>query len=181
MRCRLGDSRLRTGQIHILIQLYSVRRQIEADYFGTLRQLRQAGARNAELYWFDVQPPAADMKNIFSDAGIRPLAMHVSLPTLTHAMAEVIDTCHEMSVPDVVMPWLVPELRQDRDCWRQLGLKLSEFGQTLRHDGIELGYHNHDFEFAADNGELPMQTLLDTTHAARVFWEMDAYWVKCAG
>ncbi len=170
-----------SGQPDILIQLYSVHGQLVTDYARTIRLLSQAGARNAELYWFDAQPPIAQMQTIFSDNGIRPQVMHVNLNTLTHATSKVIDACHRLAIRDVVMPWLAPEIRRSPDCWSQWGTTFNALGKKLRDEGIEFGYHNHDFEFAAGAEVLPMQTLLNTTEASLVFWEIDTYWVKFAG
>lgn len=182
MNSRHGDStNLISGQPDILIQLYSVHEQLVTDYARTIRQLSQAGAKNAELYWFDAQPAVEEMKGIFSDNGVRPLAMHANLKTLTHSTAKVIDACHHLAVRDVIMPWMAPEIRQSPDCWTHWGSTLNALGKTLRDEGIGFGYHNHDFEFAAGADGLPMQTLLDATDASLVFWEIDTYWVRFAG
>lgn len=172
---------MKFDQPEILIQLYSVHQNLLTDYAGTLKRLRQAGATHAELYWFDAQPDISDMKQIFSDSGIQPRAMHVNLQTLSHAMPRVIDTCHHLAIGDVIMPWIAPELRDGRNGWHQLSLQLGTWGRTLRSEGIDFGYHNHDFEFAPGNDELPMKMLLDATHVEPVFWEIDTYWVKFAG
>lgn len=181
MNGRNGDINLTTGQPDILIQLYSVHEHLVTNYARTIRRLSQAGVKNVELYWFDAQPGIAEIKSILSDNGVRPMVMHVNLKTLTHGISKVVDACHQLAVSDIVMPWLDPEIRQNADCWPQWGTTLNILGKKLRDEGIGFGYHNHDFEFAGDTDVLPMQTLLDTTDASLVFWEIDTYWVKFAG
>ncbi len=165
----------------ILIQLYSVHEHLRADYAGTLGRLHDAGVRNAELFWFDGQPPVADMQRMFTDSGIRPMAMHVNFDVLSRSLPKVIDACRTLSVRDVVLPWIAPEMRAADGFWRSFGRQLNKFGSELQLSGIAFGYHNHDFEFAPVAPELPMQVLLDTTDAALVFWEMDTFWVEFAG
>lgn len=165
----------------ILLQLYSVHQELRADYAGTLHRLRQIGVRNVELYWFAGQPSPTEMRRMFADADIRPMAMHVGLDPLSHSMAEVIEACRILSVRDVVLPWVPRELWDVDGFWRSFGARLNQLGSELHRHGIAFGYHNHDFEFRADRHDLPMRVLLDTTDPALVFWELDTYWVQFAG
>jgi len=42
-------------------------------------------------------------------------------------------------------------------------------------------YHNHDFEFAKDQGQVLYDVMLDRTDPDLVFFELDLYWIVTAG
>jgi sugar phosphate isomerase/epimerase len=46
---------------------------------------------------------------------------------------------------------------------------------------LRLAYHNHDFEFASMQGEVPFDVLLSETDAGLVDIELDLFWVRTAG
>jgi len=58
---------------------------------------------------------------------------------------------------------------------------LNGFGATCAEHGIQLAYHNHDFEFAPIGGVVPYDLLLERCDAKLVKFEMDLFWAVKAG
>ncbi|MDN3593749.1 sugar phosphate isomerase/epimerase family protein [Zunongwangia endophytica] len=55
-------------------------------------------------------------------------------------------------------------------------------GEKCKKAGIELLYHNHDFEFKEnENGIVPIEYFLENTDPDLVNFQMDLYWVTKAG
>ena len=54
-------------------------------------------------------------------------------------------------------------------------------GEVCKKAGIQLCYHNHDFEFIKDNDQLPYEVLLNNTNKELVKFEVDLYWITKAG
>jgi sugar phosphate isomerase/epimerase len=59
---------------------------------------------------------------------------------------------------------------------------LTTLGKKCDAAGLKLLYHNHDFEFKkGENGNAPIDYLLENTDPKYVNFEMDLYWVAKAG
>ena len=59
---------------------------------------------------------------------------------------------------------------------------LDVLGEKCTAQGLQLLYHNHDFEFKPNNdGIIPIDYLLENCNPTHVNFEIDLYWVVKAG
>src|SRR5690606_7190114 len=64
----------------------------------------------------------------------------------------------------------------------ELAQILTQLGKKCAAAGLQLLYHNHDFEFLANaDGIVPIDYLLEHTDPKYVNFQMDLYWVTKAG
>src|SRR5690606_29894131 len=71
-----------------------------------------------------------------------------------------------------------PEIR-DTDAWRQHLVDLANIGRACTEQGIELLYHNHDFEFSTlIDGQMVFEALFERIPATDLKVEMDIGWVQ---
>ncbi|TAL44557.1 MAG: sugar phosphate isomerase/epimerase, partial [Chitinophagaceae bacterium] len=54
-------------------------------------------------------------------------------------------------------------------------------GEICKKEGIRFAYHNHDYSFKTQEGQLPQDVMMINTDASIVDFEMDIYWVVTAG
>ena len=59
---------------------------------------------------------------------------------------------------------------------QQLAEQLNRVGERCQAVGLQLAYHNHDFEFAVIDNTTPYEILLTQTDATLVKMEIDLYW-----
>src|SRR5699024_2360736 len=59
--------------------------------------------------------------------------------------------------------------------------KMNRVGEELRKSNLQLGYHNHDFEFENHDGQNGYDILLTETDKENVIMELDLYWVIRSG
>ena len=71
--------------------------------------------------------------------------------------------------------------RKTIDQYKALAAFLNEAGEKIRSAGMQLTYHNHDFEFVKLSDQVPYDVLLNETDAKLVQMELDLYWVVKAG
>ncbi|MEP6713653.1 MAG: sugar phosphate isomerase/epimerase, partial [Ferruginibacter sp.] len=81
----------------------------------------------------------------------------------------------------IIIPSLKEERRKTIDQYKELAERISKAGEICKKAGLQLAYHNHDFEFADINGEHGYSILLNNTDKDLVKMEMDIYWVVRAG
>ncbi len=160
------------------LQLYSLR------FVGdTKKELDAAAAAGLTLVEI-IQSHLDDAKRfraMLDDYGLSAPSGHVSLDTLTNRLDWVVEGCKTIGVTYLYMPAVANEDRgQDAAGWARTGATLAGAAETLKAQGIELGYHNHDWELRAlADGRLPLDVLFD--NAPGVGWQADVAWLVRGG
>lgn len=178
----------------IYIQLYSVRDDIKADYEGTLAKVAEMGYTGIEAAsyndgkFYGLSPE--EFKKSIEDVGMEVLSSHIAHPLAENPVDtdwEAVWTWWDTAIKAhkdagmkyIVAPWMptpatLEVLQAYCDYYNQIGEKCNEAG-------IRFGYHNHNFEFTEIEGELMYDYLLNNTDPAKVFFQMDVYWVGEGG
>ena len=81
----------------------------------------------------------------------------------------------------LVRPHASTEERQTLDQYRALAATFNQFGEACKAAGIQFAHHNHEFEFEALEGKLPMDVLLSEVDPELMQIELDLYWIRVAG
>jgi sugar phosphate isomerase/epimerase len=173
------------------VQLFTVRDALGRDPRAALRQLREIGIVEAELYGLNGPDsttlfglPVRDLKRAFDDAGVRVPISHID-GALAHtdAIGEIARTLGLGTVV-VARPSEIPPGRvglQSRAQLDTLAEKLNRVGREYREQGLVFGYHNHSEEFIPVDGVVPYDYLMSNTDAELVKIELDIGWLATAG
>jgi sugar phosphate isomerase/epimerase len=159
------------------LQPYTLRDEIEKDYFGAFEKVAEVGYKGVEVG----MPPAgitvAEMKAKFAEIDLQPLSCHVGLDQLKNDLASVINFLKEIGAKYVV-------LSQGFET-KQAVLEAAQFynqvGKELKEHGLQFLHHNHDWEFVKFEGEYALDIMLNETDPDLVKMEMDTYWVQKGG
>jgi sugar phosphate isomerase/epimerase len=161
----------------ISIQLYSLR---------ALEPLEARLALVAGLGYRFVEPPGAlinepeRLKAGLAAHGLSAPSAHVGMPTLRAGAAAAARLCRDLGVQTILAPAPLPEERDlDLQGWQAFARELREIGRAVAGEGLAFGWHNHHFEFAARDGQMPMRVILD--EAPELLWQMDIAWLVRAG
>jgi sugar phosphate isomerase/epimerase len=166
--------------IPVCLQLYTVRDACAEDFFGTLKKVAEIGYAGVELAGFNGKEPN-DVNRVLDDNGLIVAGAHVGLGEFEKG-DEVIATYQSLGAKSLAVPYLAPEQRTSLDDYKKLAATLQTIGAKVTAAGMELCYHNHDFEFEKFGGDIPAyDVLFDSTDPAIVKIEMDAFWVRKAG
>jgi sugar phosphate isomerase/epimerase len=162
------------------MQLYTVRRELEKDFEGTLQRVAALGYREVEFAGYFGHKPAA-VKSILKRLRLDAPAAHMQLSELRGDLKTMIDAAHVVGHKYLLVAWLPPEERRSLDNYRRLADLFNEAGASLKREGLQFAYHNHDFEFAPVEGRRPYDLLLERTDPNLVKLEMDLYWTVKGG
>lgn len=162
------------------VQLYTVRDLLSADAPGTLEAIAAIGYGEVETAGYAGLTPAQFAATL-NDAGLNAPSAHVPLPAVQTEPESLIEAAMTVGHSYLVVPWLSEEQRHSLDKYRQLADVLNEFGETCATAGLQLAYHNHDFEFMPMDGTVPYDLLLDRCDVDRVKFELDLFWATQAG
>ncbi|MFC4097217.1 sugar phosphate isomerase/epimerase family protein [Euzebyella saccharophila] len=176
------------------LALYTVRNEMGEDAKKTLKAVADAGYKNIEAAGYEdgkfygMSPE--DFKAYLTEISLTPVSTHQGSVTMENAeqmMADVKAAGFEyfvIPVPPMGTFTFDPETRTMgmTSTPKELSDVVNELGQKANAAGLQLLYHNHDFEFMEDeNGVVPIDYLLENSDPKYVNFQMDLYWVTKAG
>jgi len=161
------------------VQLYTLRSLMENDVPGTLEAVAATGYNEVEFAgYFDHSP--ADIRALIDRLGLAAPAVHIGLPALRGDLDAQLAAAEVVGHQFIVCPWLDPAERNAAG-YRQLIVDLNRIGAVCKERGLQFAYHNHDFEFADMDGQLPFDMILKETDPDLVSIELDLYWITMGG
>jgi sugar phosphate isomerase/epimerase len=75
----------------------------------------------------------------------------------------------------------MPTSGQTVDNYKKVAESFNKAGEECKKMGLKFGYHNHEYEFENENGQVLYDVLLANTNAELVHMEMDLGWVVAGG
>jgi sugar phosphate isomerase/epimerase len=159
------------------VQLYTVRDQAERDLAGVLAAIREIGYQEVELYWNVYNLPAAELRKMLDDHGLRAPSGHVNYEGLDSKL----DYAQTLGFEYVVCPMLPEKMRGKLDGFKEAADQFNIWGEKVRQRGMRFGFHNHNYEFRLIDGKTGFETLMERTDPKLVSIEMDCYWIVQAG
>lgn len=168
------------GRNPVGLQLYTLREMMKVSVPATLKLVAAVGYSDLEFAGY-FGHSAKDIRTLLDDEGLSAPAAHVPLDTLATKLDVVIEDALTVGHKYIVMPYLTDEQRGSGITpYYRLAENLNRWGEQLKQAGLQLAYHNHDFEFATLDGEQPFQVLLKETDANLMKMELDLYWTAKA-
>lgn len=167
------------ADLPVAVQMYTLR-----DY-GTTEEQFQFAADSGFRYVETVGThdlSADEMNALLEETGLQVVSTHVDLGTLRSDLQGVISFNEAVGNRNVVMPYLSEDDRPtSARGWAELGTELGEIGAQLQEAGMQLAYHNHDFEMEEVDGALVIDHLLNAADPANLMWQADVAWIDRGG
>ncbi|MFH6601947.1 sugar phosphate isomerase/epimerase family protein [Maribacter algicola] len=163
------------------VQLYSFREAMANDALGTLKQIASIGikeiesARSKDGHYYGLSP--RDMKKACDDLGMKLVSGHVLLDeNFEKTMEEAVASGQEYLICSSM-----PTNGQNIDNYKKVAEAFNKAGEACEKLGIHFGYHNHEYEFESDQGQVLYDVLMDNTEPDLVHMELDLGWVIVGG
>jgi sugar phosphate isomerase/epimerase len=176
------------------LTLYTLREEMKTNPKDVIKQVADIGYKNIEATGYENRKyygmAPADFKKYLHELGLVPLSTHQPTVTLDNA-DEIIADVKAGGFKYFVIP--VPPMGRFKydaathtmsmsDDLEFVTNVLNTIGKKCKEAGIELLYHNHDFEFKKNaNGIVPIEYFLNNTDPKYVNFQMDLYWTTKAG
>jgi sugar phosphate isomerase/epimerase len=188
------------------LQLYTVGHEMDTDPSATLKTVAATGYTHVELSPLS-KTPAKDLKKMVDDAGLKNPSGHYMLPDLMTKLPELLEFAHlfGQQFMIVTIPWVADPSRftpdpqggqfalalavingLTLDDWKWNADQFNKVGEQIKKAGLQLGYHNHNFEwrtFLGTNGAnvAGYDEFLRLTDPSLVKLELDCGWATVAG
>ncbi len=161
-------------------QLYSARDQAARDLRGTLNAIARMGYDGVELAGLYGKAPN-DVRAMLDAAGLAAISSHVPLESIEADACKVIEDSKLLGCQFIAIPFLPEAGRPGAPGFAGTLRRIIEFGSLCADSGIQLLYHNHDFEFVTVSGEFALDFLYDCMPTRILMTELDTCWVRYAG
>lgn len=161
------------------VQLYTVRNEMAKDVDGTLGRISALGFEEVEFAgYFDETPQ--QIRRMLDRHGLTSPSTHIDLATITNELPQTIEAASIIGHQYIVMPYLDDAMRAQPDVYRKVADTLNEAGAEAQKAGIQMAYHNHNFEFVAAGGTTGFELLMESCDPKLVQMELDLCWAASA-
>lgn len=189
----LAPDGFKTKSTLIGLQLYTVRDAMSKDPVATLSKVAEIGYTLVESSYgdgkFNGMNPSA-FKKALKDNGLAMKSSHyrfgeakengeILKGSILHDWDKAIEDAAGLGLQYMVCSWLAESERGTLDHYKYVADQLNVAGERCKKSGIQLCYHNHDFEFIKQDSKYPYDILL-ATDKNLVKMEMDMYWITKA-
>src|ERR1035441_1358071 len=170
--CSVGARKLEAAPLGLPIgcQVFPIREQLVQDFDGTLREIAAVGYRVIEF----CSPPgfvsmgfaplanmkAAEIRQKISGAGLRVVSCHYQFKELKENVDQRIAFAQELGLDHMIVATYGVPKDAGMDDWRRAAEETNRLGEKTRQAGIQLGFHNHGFEFQQIGGGLIFDELM---------------------
>ena len=164
----------------VAVQIFSVRDDAARNLRETLSAIKQMGYDGVEFAGLYGYSPA-EIKQMCEELGLVPISAHVPYVDMVNDAKGVLSQYAEIGCRYVAVPYLSPEHRPGQDEFPQVVENIAKIGEVAKELGIQLLYHNHEFEFMKLDGKYALDVLYDTIPADLLQTELDTCWVNVGG
>ena len=158
------------------VQLYSVRDALAADLQGTLDRIAGLGFENVELFGFVDR--VEEYRVALANAGLTAFSGHASLAEGDAERA--LEAAAALGMRTLIEP-MIRHGWETEDGVAAIAERLGQIAAQAQPLGIEIGYHNHTWEFESDiEGRSAFDVFTERLDPAVVL-EIDTYWAEVGG
>ncbi len=164
----------------IALQLYSVRWEAAEDLRATLERVKALGYDGVEFAGLHGHTPE-QIKAWCEELSLEPISAHVPYPELVQDTDATLTQYRAIGCSYVAIPWLGEQERPGGAGFDEAVEHIGRIGERARAFGMQLLYHNHDFEFVCLQGKRGLDVLYERVDADRLATELDTCWVRVGG
>ncbi len=164
----------------IAVQIYSVRNEAKADLKGTLKAIKEMGYDGVEFAGlYDLAPE--DIRDMCREIGLVPISAHVPFMDMVKNPNGVLSQYATIGCKYVAIPSMPADWRPGTPNYGYILELIKIIGKAAKDVGLQLCYHNHDFEFMKIDGKYALDIMYDIVPADLLATELDTCWVNVGG
>jgi sugar phosphate isomerase/epimerase len=167
--------------MNLALQLYSVRDDMEKDFLGTLKKVKELGYDGGELaglYGYSGE----EVRDMFKEIGLTPISAHVTYNDIIADIECTVKTYKTIGCKYMAIPYLPEDMRYGTDVYDEITENFKKIAKCCNENGITLLYHNHDFEFLkTKEGKYVLDDLYERLDKTLLQTEIDTCWVNVGG
>lgn len=162
----------------VALQLYSIRDEMEKDMKATLQKVKDIGYDYVEFAGY-FGKSAEEIRAMLDEIGLSCVSVHQTHGLFLEKGQEAVDFLKTLGASFCGIPSIAPErFEKEMD---QVVEEVTQVGKLMKENGLQLNYHNHDFEFSKRNGKYWLDELYERIPADLLETQLDLCWVHYGG
>ncbi len=161
------------------IQMYSLRDDAKKNLYGTLKKVKEMGYDGVEFAGLYGHTPE-EVREMCEDLELIPISAHVSYKAMM-ANENIFAEYAAIGCKYVVFPHMAEADRPDGANFAEALANMKKFCERAKEHGLQMLYHNHDFEFCKIGEKYGLDVIYEEIDADLLKTEIDTCWVKVAG
>ncbi len=183
--CSMESFDRRRNNMEIGLQVFSIRKALQEDFYGTLEKVAQIGYKYIEFanhhadtddgIGFNI--PAHTLKSFLDAHSLKPISCHAG-PLDEKNIHRVIEYHQELGNNSLGLSigfW------PNKEAVVAFAKKLNTLGEIVTKAGMNFYYHNHFMEFQKFGEKSVFEHFLELTDKEYVKFEFDLYWALRGG
>ncbi len=162
------------------LQLYSVRDKMEADMEKTLKAVKEMGYDYVEFAGY-FGKTAEEVKFLLDKYELECVSVHQTYDVFLEKPEENLNYLKTVGTKYCAIPWMSPKNQKGTPAFDKSVEEIKTISKLLKDNGIQMLYHNHDFEFEMYEDKYLLDWLYETVGLEFLKPEIDTCWVKYAG
>ncbi len=153
-------------------QVWTIRKELVSNFAGTLKKMAAMGYSQVEMcsplgYSMAGFKPlnemsGTEMRKIIEDSGLKCISSHFTSGELKNSLDNRIEWASQIGMKQMVQSMPDINLRNATlDDWRKAAHELNLIAEKTKAAGIQMGYHNHNFEVQEVDGKLIYHVLME--------------------
>ncbi|MGH2949787.1 MAG: sugar phosphate isomerase/epimerase family protein [Solirubrobacteraceae bacterium] len=163
------------------IQLFTVRDQVDSLGFeAVFAELSRQGYKEIEFAGYDAQGRRwtnEELRGLLRRYRLKGIGSHIGYTQFLNNLEQVLDDAEEIGLPYIGTANSPGAVHGETvEGYRRAAEDFNRFGAAARKRGMRFYQHNHDREFAIENGTRLYDVILEETDPKLVFFELDIFW-----
>lgn len=163
-------------------QLYTVRNFIQTPegVAETFRKIADIGYKYVQVS--AIGPIAAErLGEIAKENGLEIVITHTSPDRILNETAQVIAEHRQFGCSNIGIGYMPEQYHGKLEGYRQFIKDFDRAAHEIADAGMQLYYHNHNFEFGKENGVTFFDFMVSETDPKAWAFLLDTYWVQMGG
>ncbi|MGI6215318.1 MAG: sugar phosphate isomerase/epimerase family protein [Christensenellales bacterium] len=166
--------------IKIAYQLYSARELVAKDMRKVLCSLSELGYEGVEFAGF-FGFRSEEINDMLKEFSLKAVSSHVPVKNLREDLDNIIKYHKEIGCKYITVPYIEKGERPGEAGFADILRLIYTVGQKCHENGLQLLYHNHDFEFEKVSGMYGLDFIYSAIPEELLKSEIDTCWVHYAG
>lgn len=165
----------------LALQIYTLRDALAPDRItDTLAKTRAMGYDGVEWFGLMGMTPTA-LADITRRAGLEFFSVHISCSDLVTCDTALLDEMASAGVRYLPIGWLPEDRLAGGPNFAETCQLIRSYGAEAASRGMEVLYHNHDFDLAEYGSAAKLDALYEAVDADRLAAELDTCWLYSGG
>ncbi len=167
-------------KFNVGVQLYGLKNTLKEDFEGTIAKVAEMGYEYVEFAGY-YDKSAEQILSVLNKYNLKCISVHQKLDWFDSDPIGKINYLKTFGVKYVVVPYCSKDLLAGTPAWSDTVALFNKYAKLFAENGMMLGYHNHDFEYATYEGKYLLDHIVASVPEGLIVPELDTCWVNYGG